>query len=62
MTILMLLAAWFAVSVPVSLTVGCLFRAANRPRLLGMDGADAIYLDADGYHVRVPLLSGAPRS
>jgi hypothetical protein len=60
MTVMMILAVWFAVSVPVSVAVGCVLRARTEPELLGMVGSDAVFVRADGRFVRLPLGEAAP--
>jgi len=60
MTVLMVLAAWFAFSVPASLLVLLLLRRQAESELIGMSGTDAVYIDRDGRCVRVPLGEPAP--
>jgi hypothetical protein len=60
MTVLMVLAAWCALSVPASLLVLLLLRRQAQPELIGMSGSDAVYIDRNGHCVRVPL--GEPAS
>ncbi len=55
MTVLMVLAVWFVVSVPVSIAVGCLLKSRGGPELIGMVGSDAVYVRPDGRLTRVPL-------
>jgi hypothetical protein len=59
MTVLMLLAAWCALSVPASLLVLLLLRRQTEPELIGMSGSDAVYIDRTGHCVRVPLAEPA---
>jgi hypothetical protein len=62
MPVLIVIAVWFAVSIPVSVAVAFSLRRRREPELVGMAGSDAVYLQRDGRYVRVPLgVSSAPR-
>ena len=61
MTVLMVLAVWFVVSVPVSIAVGCLLKSRGGPELIGMVGSDALYVRSDGRLARVPLVEPVSR-
>ncbi len=59
MVVLIVLGVWLAVSLPVSLLLGLGLRApARAPELVGMDGADAVFVGVDGV-IRMPLLEPA---
>lgn len=59
MTLLMLLMAWFLVSVPAAIVVGFVLRSDDRPELVGMDGPSAVFVRSDGRVVRMPLIEAA---
>ena len=62
MPMVIVLAVWFAVSVPVSVAVAHVLRTGREPELVGMAGSDAVFVRPDGKYVRVPLgVSSAPR-
>lgn len=53
------LALWATISVPVSLLVGAVL-TDRREELVGMNGDEVVYVAADGVVRRVHLLSSAP--
>jgi hypothetical protein len=55
LTILVILAIWVVLSVPMSVVLGCSFRADSPLELLGMDGDVAVFRSADGTLERMPL-------
>jgi hypothetical protein len=62
MPVLIVIAVWFAVSIPVSVVVAFRLRSHREPELVGMAGSDAVYVRRDGKYLRVPLgVSSAPR-
>ncbi len=62
MPVVIVITVWFALSVPVSVAVAHALRGRHEPKLVGMAGADAVYLWPDGTYVREPLgVSSAPR-
>jgi hypothetical protein len=62
MPLLIVIAVWFAVSIPVSVAAIFILRSRREPELVGMAGSDAVYVGRDGKHIHVPLgVSSAPR-
>jgi hypothetical protein len=62
MPVLVVIAVWFAVSIPFSVAVLFILRSRREPELVGMAGSDAVYVRRDGKHIHVPLgVSSASR-
>ncbi|HEY2812968.1 MAG TPA: hypothetical protein VGJ03_05860 [Acidimicrobiales bacterium] len=57
MTVAMVLAVWLALSVPVAVVVGLVLRDEAVLELVGMDGLDAVFVDAGGHQRREPLVT-----
>jgi len=59
-TVIVILAIWTLLSLPLSVLLGVCLKDTEPPELLGMDGADALMRGADGVVRRVSLLASAP--
>ena len=55
MTIVVILAIWVLLSLPLSVVLGHSMRAESDPELIGMDGDVALFRGADGLVHRVTL-------
>ena len=56
LTIIMILAIWIVLSLPMSVVLGFSFRDEADLELVGMDGDAALFRRADGSLERVPLV------
>jgi hypothetical protein len=56
LTIVVILAVWVLLSVPMSIVLGLSMKSQSRPELVGMDGEHAVYRDANGSLQRVSLV------
>jgi hypothetical protein len=56
MTLVLVVAIWIAVSLPVSLALGLLMRGEPEPELVGIEGDHAVYSLGGKALLRVPLL------
>ena len=61
LTIVVVLAIWAALSLPVSVVVACLLRDSSQLELVGMDGDVAVFCGANGEVERVSLGERATR-
>ena len=60
LTIVVILAVWALLSLPLSVVLGLSMRSQSRPELIGMDGDLAVYRDANGALQRVSLVEHTP--
>jgi hypothetical protein len=55
LTIIVILAIWLVLSLPMSVVLGFSFRDTDRLELVGMDGDVAVFRRPNGVLERVPL-------
>jgi hypothetical protein len=59
LTIIVILAIWVMLSLPLSVVLGCSFQDDRQPELVGMDGDVAVFRGADGTIERISLAARA---
>jgi hypothetical protein len=59
LTIIVILAIWVALSLPLSVVLGISFQNDAQPELVGMDGDVAVFQAADGTVERISLADRA---
>ena len=60
LTVVVILAVWALLSLPLSVVLGLSMKSPSRPELIGMDGDRAVYRDANGALHRVSLVEHTP--